>query len=103
MTNARLDAFRTMVTKNPGNMQARFGLANEAVKEGALEEALEHYQAYLDGFDDEGNGYARLAEVLERLGRSDDARDVLRRGITAARRHGHPSLADELEERIDGL
>jgi thioredoxin-like negative regulator of GroEL len=103
MTNARLDAFRAMVTKNPANMQARFGLANEAVKVGALEEALEHYQAYLDGFEDEGNGYARLAEVLERMGRGDEAREVLQRGVVAARRHGHPSLADELEERIDAL
>ena len=99
--STRLDVFRTMVAKNPANMQARFGLANEAAKAGMLDEALEHYRAYLAGFDDEGNGHARLAEVLERLGRMDEAHEALRQGIAAARSHGHPSLAAELEERLD--
>lgn len=101
MTNPRLDAFRAMVAKNPANLQARFGLANEAVKVGALEEALEHYRAYLDGYEDEGNGWARMAEVLDQLGRDDEARAARRRGIDAAQRHGHPSLAAELEEMIE--
>ncbi|MBA3889340.1 MAG: tetratricopeptide repeat protein [Gemmatimonadaceae bacterium] len=98
---SRLDAFRAMVAKNPANMQARFGLANEAVKAGALEEALEHYMAYLAGFDDEGNGYARLADVLEQLGRGDELREALVRGVAAAERHGHPSMAAELQDRLD--
>ena len=99
--STRLEAFRAMVAKNPANMQARFGLANEAVKVGSLAEALEHYRVYLAGFDDEGNGHARLADVLERLGRTDEAHEALRQGIAAARSHGHPSLAAELEERLD--
>lgn len=103
MTNSRLDAFRVMVAKNPGNLQARFGLANEAVKAGALEEALENYQAYLAGYDDEGNAWGRMADVLEQLGRTDEARDALTRGIAAAQRHGHPSMAAEMEERLEGL
>jgi E3 SUMO-protein ligase RanBP2 len=103
MTTSRLDAFRAMVAKNPGNLQARFGLANEAVKAGALEEALEHYRAYLAGFEDEGNGWGRMADVLEQLGRTDEARAALTTGIDAARRHGHPSMAAEMEERLDEL
>jgi E3 SUMO-protein ligase RanBP2 len=103
MTTSRLDAFRAMVAKNPGNLQARFGLANEAVKAGALEEALEHYRAYLAGFEDEGNGWGRMADVLGQLGRTDEARAALTTGIDAARRHGHPSMAAEMEERLDEL
>lgn len=101
MADSRLEAFRAMVAKNPANMQARFGLANEAVKAGALEEALAHYEAYLAGFDDEGNGWARVADVLDQLGRDGEARDARRRGIDAANRHGHPSLAAELEEMME--
>lgn len=101
--SARLEAFRAMVAKNPGNMQARFGLANEAVKADMLDEAAEHYIAYLAGFDDEGNGYARLAGVLEQLGRMAEAREALVRGIAAANTHGHPSMAAELEERLEDL
>ena len=103
MSNPRLEAFRAMVAKNPANALARFGLANEASKENLLEEALEHYRAYLDSYDDEGNGYQRLADVLERLGRPNDARDAVQKGIAAARRFGHAGMANELEAKLDDL
>jgi tetratricopeptide (TPR) repeat protein len=92
-----------MVAKNPANALARFGLANEASKEELLEEALEHYVAYLSTYDDEGNGYQRLADVLERLGRIGEARDAVQKGIAAARRFGHAGMANELEAKLEDL
>ena len=92
-----------MVAKNPANALARFGLANEASKEDLLEEALEHYVAYLSMYDDEGNGYQRLADVLERLGRIGEARDAVQQGIAAARRFGHAGMANELEAKLEDL
>ncbi len=103
MTNARLETFRTMVAKNPENVLARFGLANEAAKEGLLDEAVEQYQAYLAVYDDEGNGWARLADVLLRRGQTDDAKVALRNGIAAAQRFGHNGLMADLEEKLDEL
>lgn len=100
---SRLESFRAMVAKNPANVLARFGLANEAVKEGLLQEARENYEAYLASYDDEGNGWARLAEVRERLGDFDGARDALRRGIEASHRFGHPGMMHELEEKLEEL
>jgi predicted Zn-dependent protease len=102
-TNPKLDAFRQMVAKNPGNALARFGLANEALKAGLYEEAREHLEAYLAAYDDEGNGYGRLAEALERLGRTDEAKAALRRGIDASHRNGHPGMAAEFEARLEEL
>jgi predicted Zn-dependent protease len=103
MTNPKLDAFRAMVQKNPDNPLARFGLANEALKAGEWEEAREQLEAYLAGYDDEGNGYGRLAEALVRLGRVGDARDALGRGVEASLRFGHPSMAAEFEARLEEL
>ena len=103
MASSRLDTFRAMVAKNPSNALARFGLANEAAKENLLDEAREHYEAYLAASDDEGNGYQRLAEVLARLGAVDAARDALRKGIDASRRFGHSGMASELETRLEAL
>lgn len=92
-----------MVARNPANPLARFGLANEAMKEGLHAEAEEHLRAYLAAYDDEGNGHGRHAEVLEALGRPAEARDALRNGIAAARRFGHPGMAEELEGRLEAL
>jgi len=103
MTNPKLDTFRQMVARQPDNALARFGLANEALKSGLYDEAREHLEEYLGRYDDEGNGYGRLAEALIHLGRTDDARAVLRRGIEASRRFGHPSMASEFEARIEEL
>jgi tetratricopeptide (TPR) repeat protein len=103
MSNTRLEAFRAMVAKNPGNALAHFGLANEASKENLLEEALEHYRTYLGTYDDEGNGYQRLADVLERLGRTVQAREAVQTGIAAARRFGHAGMANELEAKLEEL
>ena len=92
-----------MVAKHPTNVLARFGLANEALKAQLYEEAAEHLRVYLDRHEDEGNGYGRLAEALTKLGRVDEARDALRKGIEASHRFGHPGMVDEFEARLDEL
>ena len=94
---------RAMVEKNPGNALARFGLANEALKAGLYVEAAEHLERYLASYDDEGNGYGRLAEALYHLGRIDEARDALRKGIAASHRFGHPGMASEFTARLEEL
>ena len=103
MDNPRLTSFRTMVAKNPNHALAHFGLANEALKAGLHEEAVTHYREYLARYADEGNAFGKLAEALQSLGRTDEARDALRDGIAASERHGHPSMASELEERLEQL
>jgi predicted Zn-dependent protease len=103
MTGSRIDAFRAMLAKNPDNALARFGLASEALKEGLYEEAADQLTLYLASYDDEGNGYGRLAQALERLGRLDEARDALRKGIAAAERFGHGGMANDLSARLEEL
>ena len=103
MTNPKLDTFRTMVRNNPDNVLARFGLANEAMKAGEWEEAREQLVLYLARYDDEGNGWGRLGEALAALGRTDEARDALTRGVAASHRFGHTGMANELEARIEEL
>ena len=103
MTNPRLDTFRGMVARDPANPLARFGLANEALKAELWDEAIEHLQAYLARHDDEGNGWGRLAEALAAVGRTAEARDALQKGVAASHRFGHPSMANELEARLEEL
>ncbi|HEX5436775.1 MAG TPA: tetratricopeptide repeat protein [Gemmatimonadaceae bacterium] len=103
MNVSRLESLRVLVAQAPGNALARFGLANEALKAGLLEEAVENLQAYLGLYEDEGNGYGRLADALSRLGRVDEAKAALRTGIEMAQRFGHPSMASDFEERLEEL
>ena len=100
---SRLDAMRAMVARAPDNALARFGLANELLKAREWAEAAEQLEAYLARYDDEGNGWGRLAEAYAALGRTDDAREALRRGVAASHRFGHPGMANELEARLDEL
>lgn len=99
----RLDSLRALVAKNPTNPLARFGLAIEEAKEGQLAEARANFEAYLERYDDEGNGWQRLADVRRRLGDAAGAREALERGIEAATRFGHPSMADEMHELLEEL
>jgi len=78
----------------------RFALAVEYEREGRWADAVAQLEAYLAQADDEGNAWGRLARALRALGRSAEARAALARGIEAARRHGHPSLAADLEDEL---
>ena len=88
-----------MVARAPENALARFGLANELLKAREWAEAAEQLEAYLARHDDEGNGWGRLADAYLELGRTAEAREALRKGVLAAERFGHPTMAAEFEAR----
>lgn len=77
---------------------ARYGLANEYWKLGEHESVVEHLTAYLEKTDDQGAGYRMLGQALHKLNRVDEARNAYQTGRAAAERHGHPSMAAELDE-----
>ena len=99
----RIETFRAMVAKRPNDPLARFGLANELLKAREFGEAAEHLRAYLASYDDEGNGWGRLAEALAALGDTAGAAEALRTGIAASHRFGHVGMANELEARLEEL
>ena len=99
----RIATFRAMVAKRPNDPLARFGLANELLKAREWAEAAEHLRTYLASYDDEGNGWGRLAEALAALGDTAGAAEALRTGIAASHRFGHAGMANELEARLEEL
>jgi predicted Zn-dependent protease len=103
MLPSRIDAFRSLLARQPDHAHARFGLATELAKGGAHEEAAGHFAQYLDSVDDEGNGWLRYAESLRTLGREDEAKAAIGRGIDAAGRHGHAGLIADLEALREAL
>lgn len=103
MAEERLDALKRMAASRPDDPRARFGLALEYERLERWEEAVEALRGYLSAATDEGNAYGRLARALRRLGRDDEARAAYAQGIEAAYRHGHPTMAGEFEDELDGM
>lgn len=103
MAEARIEIFRKMLASDASNTAVRFGLANELLKLERWDEAVTELQTYLSQSNDQGNAYGKLAQALERLGRSDEARAAYEQGIAAANRHGHPGMAQEFQLALDEL
>ena len=103
MSQSRIEVFRQMLAADSNNTAVRFGLANELFKLEQWADAAQELQTYLNQTDDQGNAYGKLAQVLDRLGRTEEARATYQQGIAAANRHGHPGMAQEFEMAIDEL
>lgn len=103
MESSRIDSLRKLAEERPDDPRPRFGLALEFERAGRWEEMIAELRAYLARTDDEGNAYGRLGHALRELGRDDEAREAYRRGIEAANRHSHPTMAMEFEEVLDDM
>lgn len=101
MPGDRIEALRTMLERRPDDTRLRFGLAVEHLNRDELEEGVAELRAYLEAAEDEGNAWGRLGDALRRLGRDEEAREAFRTGVEQARRHGHPTMAEEFEEILD--
>ena len=102
MENAgnRIDYFERMLADNPDNPTGLLALANEYGKAERYEEEAAVLQRYVAKHDDEGNAYARLGEVLSRLGRRDEARNAYEMGIGQAEKYGHSGMAEDLRQAL---
>ena len=100
---SRIEALQRMLESRPDDVRALFGLALEYERAGRWQDAVEALRSYLSRASDEGNAYARLARALRELGREDEAREAYHQGIEVAYRHGHPTMAMEMEEALEEL
>lgn len=101
MEDPRIDWLRKQVELDANDPRLRFGLALEYEKLGRWEQVVEELRNYLALTEDQGNAWGRLGRALRELGRDEEARDAYRRGILAAREHGHPGMAAEFEESLE--
>ena len=96
--NARIQALRGMLDRNPSDARAHFGLAAEYEKLELWDATVEELQQYLALTEDQGNAWGRLGKALRMAGRDAEARNAYERGVHAAYANGHPSMAAEFEE-----
>ena len=99
----RIEYFERMLARAPNNPTGLLALANEYKKAGRDEDEAAVLRRYLDAHEDEGNAYLRLGEVLERTGRTEEARAAYSEGIGQAEKFGHSGMAEDLRAALEGV
>ena len=101
MASSRIDIFKQMLVNDPSNSSILFGLAKEYEKVGQTEGVIETLERYLAVSEDEGNAFGMLARAYEKAEQRDRAKETYQRGIEAANKHGHPSMAEEYRATLE--
>jgi tetratricopeptide (TPR) repeat protein len=99
----RLDALRAMLAQDPANQFARYGLATELNNQGRGEEAVAEFKTLLEFNPNYAAAYYHAGRALEGLGRIDDARQMLEKGIEVTTRTGDSHTRSELQAALDML
>ena len=103
MSTNRTEILKNMLSKNPRDSFARYGLAMEYANSGELENAIAEYRALLEFNPDYAAAYFHGGQALEKLGRVEDARDMYQQGIDVTSRTGDQHTRSELQAALDML
>jgi uncharacterized protein HemY len=103
MSKTRRQRIEDMLADDPNDPFLRYGLAMDYAGAGEYEAAANCFRGLLERSPDYVAAYLHAAKVLQQMGREDEAREVARRGVAAARRAGDEHAAGELEFFLDAL
>jgi predicted Zn-dependent protease len=92
-----------ILTRNPADAFARYGLAMEYAQHGESEVALEHFHQLTAQHPDYTAGYQMAAQLLLKSGRTAEARQQLEAGVAAAKRTSNALALSEMSAMLDEL
>jgi predicted Zn-dependent protease len=96
----RIDMLNEILTQNPNDAFARYGLAMEFSNKGDLEKALQEFEKLLSAHPDYTAGYFMAAQTLAKSNRAEEARKMLSEGIASASRTGNAHAQSEMEAML---
>ena len=99
----RIARLEEILSHNPNDAFARYGLALEHSNNGNLEQAFEEFGRLLSAHPDYTAGYFMAAQALARADRADQARKMLSDGIASAKRTGNAHAQAEMEAMLADL
>jgi Tfp pilus assembly protein PilF len=99
----RMALLNEILSQNPADPFARYGLAMEYSNAGDVERALDEFKKLLATNPDYTAGYFMAAQTLTRSGRSDEAKKMLGDGISSAKRTGNAHAESEMQAMLSDL
>lgn len=99
----RKQQLEELLAEDPNDPFLRYGLAMEYVSAGNDAEAVRCFRETFTAAPDYVPAYHQAGQALLRLGRPDEARDVLQRGIAVARTQGNAHAAEEMQGLLAGI
>ena len=100
---SRIAALLDILQQNPEDAFARYALGLEYSGAGELDAALGEFHKLLAVHPDYTNGYFMSAQVLDRAGRTAEARAMLEQGIDSAQRSKNQHAMSEMQAMLDEL
>ena len=99
----RIASLREILSLDPKNALARYGLAMEYSNSGELDRALEEFNQLLATNPDYTAAYFMAAQTLVKAQRSEEAKLMLRNGIASAERKRDMHAQSEMQAMLDEM
>jgi predicted Zn-dependent protease len=99
----KLAGLKEILSLDPNNAFARYGLAMEHVNRGEIANALAEFDTLLAEHPDYTAGYQMAAQTLAKEERTPEAIAKLHAGIASARRTGNNHAMSEMQGMLDEL
>ena len=99
----RLAMLQELLTQDPNNQLARYGLAMEYSGKCEVDASVAEFRKLIDINPDYANAYFMAAQALAKAERLDEAKQLLRQGITAAARTGNSHAQGEMQGFLEEL
>ena len=99
----RIAMLNEILSQNPGDAFARYGLAMEYSNTGDMKRAMEEFGNLLKTNPDYTAGYFMAAQTLAKAQRVEEAKKMLGDGIASARRTGNGHAQAEMEAMLAEL
>lgn len=99
----RIAALTDLLTQDPNNAFARYGLAMEYSNSGDFSRALEEFGRLIAANPDYVPGYHMCAQTQVKAGHTQEAKATLEAGIVAAQRKGDSHAESEMAALLQDL
>ncbi len=99
----RVAMLSEILSQDPNDAFARYGLAMEYSKAGDAERAMEEFGKLLETHPDYTAGYFMAAQTLVAANRREEAKKMLVDGISSAVRTGNTHAQSEMTAMLDEL